>query len=104
MGPLRTTEQVWKGGLQGRISPYPLSRWVPPTAQDSSIKPKNLPYRPQFWKPVQYLSNKNNLSSSTLPRNTWCLLHDNTVIHIFKMFKKKDDLIQYVILILRSDP
>ena len=30
MGPLRATGEVWKGGLQGRTSPYPLSRLVPP--------------------------------------------------------------------------
>ena len=30
MGPLRTTGEVWKGGLQGRTSPYSLSRSVPP--------------------------------------------------------------------------
>ena len=30
MGPLRTTGEAWKGGLQGRTSPYPLSRSVPP--------------------------------------------------------------------------
>ena len=27
---LRTTGESWKGGLQGRTSPYPLSRSVPP--------------------------------------------------------------------------
>ena len=30
MGPLRTTGEGWKGGLQGRISLYPFSRSVPP--------------------------------------------------------------------------
>ena len=30
MGPLRTAGEAWKGGLQGRTSPYPLSRSVPP--------------------------------------------------------------------------
>ena len=30
MGPLRAAGEVWKGGLQGRTSPYPLSRSVPP--------------------------------------------------------------------------
>ena len=30
MGPLRTTGEAWKGGLQGRTSPYPLSRSLPP--------------------------------------------------------------------------
>ena len=30
MGPLRTTGEAWKGGLQGCTSPYPLSRSVPP--------------------------------------------------------------------------
>ena len=29
-GPLRTAGEAWKGGLQGRTSPYPLSRSVPP--------------------------------------------------------------------------
>ena len=30
MGPLRVAGEAWKGGLQGRASPYPLSRSVPP--------------------------------------------------------------------------
>ena len=30
MGPLRAVGEAWKGGLQGRTSPYPLSRSVPP--------------------------------------------------------------------------
>ena len=30
MGPLQTAGEVWKGGLQGSTSPYPLSRSVPP--------------------------------------------------------------------------
>ena len=30
MGPLRAAGETWKGGLQGRTSPYPLSRSVPP--------------------------------------------------------------------------
>ena len=30
MGPLQTTGEAWKGGLQGHTSPYPLSRSVPP--------------------------------------------------------------------------
>ena len=30
MVPLWTTGEAWKGGLQGRTSPYPLSRSVPP--------------------------------------------------------------------------
>ena len=30
MGPLRTAGEVWKGGLQGRTSLYPLCRSVPP--------------------------------------------------------------------------
>ena len=30
MGPLRTTGEAWKGRLQGRTSPYPLSRSVLP--------------------------------------------------------------------------
>ena len=30
MGPLRAAEEAWKGGLQGRTSPYLLSRSVPP--------------------------------------------------------------------------
>ena len=30
MGPLRAAGEAWKGGLQGRTSPYPLSRLVPP--------------------------------------------------------------------------
>ena len=30
MGPLRAAGEAWKGGLQGRTSPYPLSRSVPP--------------------------------------------------------------------------
>ena len=32
MGPLRAAGEAWKGGLQGRTSPYPLSRSVPPRA------------------------------------------------------------------------
>ena len=32
MGPLRAAGEAWKGGLQGRTSPYPLSRSVPPWA------------------------------------------------------------------------
>ena len=31
MGPLRAAGEAWKGGLQGRTSPYPLSRSVPPS-------------------------------------------------------------------------
>ena len=30
MGSLRTSGEAWKGGLQGRTSPYPLSRSVTP--------------------------------------------------------------------------
>ena len=30
MGPLRAVGEAWKGGLQGRTYPYPLSRSVPP--------------------------------------------------------------------------
>ena len=30
MGPLWAAGEAWKGGLQGRTSPYPLSRSVPP--------------------------------------------------------------------------
>ena len=30
MGPLRAAGEAWKGGLQGRTSPYPLSRSLPP--------------------------------------------------------------------------
>ena len=30
MGPLRAAAEAWKGGLQGRTSPHPLSRSVPP--------------------------------------------------------------------------
>ena len=30
MGPLRAAGEAWKGGLQGRTSPYPLPRSVPP--------------------------------------------------------------------------
>ena len=30
IGPLRAAGEAWKGGLQGRTSPYPLSRSVPP--------------------------------------------------------------------------
>ena len=30
MGPLRAAGEAWKGDLQGRTSPYPLSRSVPP--------------------------------------------------------------------------
>ena len=30
MGPLRAAGEAWKGGLQGRTSPYPLSRSAPP--------------------------------------------------------------------------
>ena len=30
MGPLQTAGEAWKGDLQGRTSPYPLSRSVPP--------------------------------------------------------------------------
>ena len=30
MGPLRAAGEAWKGGLQGRTSPYPFSRSVPP--------------------------------------------------------------------------
>ena len=33
MGPLRATGEPRKGGLQGRTSPYPLSRSVPPRIQ-----------------------------------------------------------------------
>ena len=40
MGPLRAAGEAWKGGLQGRTSPYPLSRSVPP--------PGNLP-RTILW-------------------------------------------------------
>ena len=34
MGPLRTKREAWKGGLQGRTSPYPLSRSVPPSPEN----------------------------------------------------------------------
>ena len=27
---LWTAEVAWKGGLEGRLSPYPIFRWVPP--------------------------------------------------------------------------
>ena len=30
MGPLQAAGEAWKGGLQGRTSPYPLYRSVPP--------------------------------------------------------------------------
>ena len=30
MGPLRAAGEAWKGGLQGRTSPYSISRSVPP--------------------------------------------------------------------------
>ena len=51
IGPLRTAGEAWKGGLQGRTSPYPLSRSVPP--RDTNIylsvplPPGKTPYRPQ---------------------------------------------------------
>ena len=35
MGPLRVAGEAWKGDLQGRTSPYPLSRSVPPPRDDS---------------------------------------------------------------------
>ena len=35
MGPLRTAGEAWKGGIQGRTSPYPLSRSVPPRGYQS---------------------------------------------------------------------
>ena len=47
MGPLRTTGEAWKGGLQGRTSPYPLSRSVslqdftessPPSFKDRGLQ------------------------------------------------------------------
>ena len=34
MGPLRAAGEAWKGGLQGRTSPYPLSRSVPPPGRN----------------------------------------------------------------------
>ena len=34
MGPLRITGEARKGGIQGRTSPYPLSRSVPPPPGD----------------------------------------------------------------------
>ena len=37
MGPLRAAGEAWKGGLQGRTSPYPLSRSVPPRAIKMSL-------------------------------------------------------------------
>ena len=37
MGPLRVAGEAWKGGLQGRTSPYPLSRSVPPRASAPSM-------------------------------------------------------------------
>ena len=30
LGVLWTAGEVWKGGLEGRTSPYPFFRWVPP--------------------------------------------------------------------------
>ena len=35
MGPLRAAGEAWKGGLQGRTSPYPLSRSAPPPLESS---------------------------------------------------------------------
>ena len=37
MGPLRAAGEAWKGGLQGRTSPYPLSRSVPPPGRIMSL-------------------------------------------------------------------
>ena len=36
MGPLRAAGEAWKGGLQGRTSPYPSSRSVPPPGMEVS--------------------------------------------------------------------
>ena len=36
MEPLRAAGEAWKGGLQGRTSPYPLSRPVPPPGRNHS--------------------------------------------------------------------
>ena len=43
MGPLQITTatgEAWKGGLQGRTSPYPLSRSVPPRGSGNQSFPK----------------------------------------------------------------
>ena len=39
MGPLRAAGEAWKWGLQGRTSPYPLSRSVPPPGTGFSNRP-----------------------------------------------------------------
>ena len=49
MGPLRATGEAWKGGLQGRTSPYPLSRSVPPRAFGSRPDVIQLLYQEPFW-------------------------------------------------------
>ena len=43
MGPLRAAGEAWKGGLQGRTSPYPLSRSVPPPGMRFSSPSSPLP-------------------------------------------------------------
>ena len=53
MGPLRAAEEVWKGGLQGRTSPYSLSRSVPLRVSSSVRKVKNK--KCVFWE-NQFLS------------------------------------------------
>ena len=40
MGPLRAAGEAWKGGLQCRTSPYPLSRSVPPGSEFMEKKKK----------------------------------------------------------------
>ena len=87
MRPLRTTGEAWKGGLQGRTSPYPLSRSVPPPTLESMFsdfvpKIKTQPvgwHIPIFYEYPQHILVKNVLRTDYL-RKTVLTMNENDLI------------------------
>ena len=57
MRPLRAAREAWKGGLQGRTSPYPLSRSVPLGTSTSAVQPiQTTCIVHQYYNTVSYTS------------------------------------------------
>ena len=102
MGPLRTTGEAWKGGLQGHTSPYPLSRSVPPPPPANDLLNKSsqqyLIYFLQLYNNI-YATACLTCQAQTVPcwvtlrllskRCNCCLTASSTIIICFFFFFKE---------------
>ena len=74
MRPSRTAEEAWKGGLQGRTSPYPISRSVPPGVLISTHR---------WLSFIQLIIGlEENLYISTNPNKCFPLAKNQPILHL----------------------